>query len=474
MVFAAKGVNPTALPSLPSGTVDGGFAWVSVGNGTTTGTQGVLDNSSGGGFCGQSNTNEENCSLNKNVNNDAEDPRVASGTMNPANPTVPWVVWDETFNGVKQIFVSRLVGGTHFEIANSGQPLSLGANDSTRPDITFSGNTPYVSWREDEGGVTKGFVGHFVNATNPTFVLDESDVPLTPTGTGIGQADVRSPISSGCIATPFNSDGQACQGGSIGTPFFLFTDGTSPLNLFADAYQSDAPTTGAASSVTTNSATISGSVNPEGAGVNVSFDYGTTTAYGQSTAVQKTGPDNAPDVFTAQLTGLPAGTTIHYRAVEASDFGTQVGADQTFTTSSNSSPPPPGTTPPGPGKALIGAATVKGTAAFVHASCAGNTGATCKLVLRMTTVETLLGHRVIAVAQSLKKHKRVVTVGLARVTLAAGTSKTVKIPLNALGKSLLKRFHRMKVTLKVTQTLANGSSKTVAVKTMRFKARKRH
>ena len=75
-----------------------------------------------------------------------------------------------------------------------------------------------------------------MNAANPTFVLDQSNVPLTPTGDGAGQADVREPISSTCIATPFNADGEACQGGAIGTPFFLFTTGTSPLRLFAERY----------------------------------------------------------------------------------------------------------------------------------------------------------------------------------------------------------------------------------------------
>ena len=94
---------------------------------------------------------------------------------------------------------------------------------------------------------------------------------------------MREPISSTCIATPFNLDGQACQGGAIGTPFFLFTNGTSPLGLFADAYQPDVPVTGSASGISTSAATLSGTVNPEGAAVKVHFDFGTTTAYGQST-----------------------------------------------------------------------------------------------------------------------------------------------------------------------------------------------
>ena len=253
--------------------------------------------------------------------------------MNPPNPTVPWVAWDETVSGVNQVFVSRLVGSgsaAHFQIVNGGAAISNGAGASTRPDITFSGNTPYVWWREHVGTVDKGFLGHFVNAGNPTFVLDESDVALTPTA----QADVRGPISSACTANPFNSDGTACQGGAIGTPFFLYTKGTSPRGLFAGAYRPPGtPTTGAASAVTTSSATVVGSVNPAGAATKVFFQFGTTTAYGSTTPTQKTGPDDAPDTFAAFIGGLPSGTTIHYRAVAQTDFGTFRGADQTFTTS---------------------------------------------------------------------------------------------------------------------------------------------
>jgi hypothetical protein len=259
---------------------------------------------------------------------------VAGGTMNPANPTVPWVTWDESVGGVKQVFVSRLVGAgssAHFEVVNGGAPISTGARDSLRPDITFSGNTPYVSWRQRVGGgKVEGFTGHFVNAASPTFVLDSSDVPLTPTA----QANVREPISSTCIATPFNSDGAACQGAAIGTPFFLFTNGTHPRSLFANAYQPDTPVTGEASEVGTSSATVNGTVNPEGAAVKVSFQYGTTTAYGQTTAPQSSGVSNVATPFAAKLTELPAGTTIHYRAVAVSDFGTFVGADRTLQTTS--------------------------------------------------------------------------------------------------------------------------------------------
>ena len=111
-------------------------------------------------------------------------------------------------------------------------------------------------------------------------------MPLTPTA----QADVREPISSTCIATPFNADGAACQGGAVGTPFFLFTNGTSPRGLFADAYQPDTPVTGAASGVDDLGGDGERAPStPQGASVKVSFQFGTTTAYGQTTAAQTTG-----------------------------------------------------------------------------------------------------------------------------------------------------------------------------------------
>ena len=220
LVFAAKGISDGLA-------TDGGFHWVVVGRTRRRARSTRRDS------CDASLTAEQQCSLNKNPANDAEDPQVAAGTMNPANPTVPWVTWDETLNGVKQVFVSRLVGAG-FQLVNNGAPISVGANDSTRPDITFSGNTPYVTWRENTGGgVEMAFVGHFINAANPTFVLDESDTSLAPTTT----ADVREPISSSCTANPFNSDGAACQGSAIGTPFFLSTNPS--LQLIAERVRAD-------------------------------------------------------------------------------------------------------------------------------------------------------------------------------------------------------------------------------------------
>jgi hypothetical protein len=153
MVFAVKGIADGVA-------ANGGFHWVAVGNRNSA----TLDTSGANRFggCAASDTAEAGCSLNRNPNVDAEDPRVAAGTLDPTKPTVPWVVWSEdTGHGIHGIFVSRLVGGDHFELFNNGAPIADRHHDSSVPDITFFGNVPYVSWHEKHGSQDRGFVGHF-------------------------------------------------------------------------------------------------------------------------------------------------------------------------------------------------------------------------------------------------------------------------------------------------------------------------
>jgi len=443
MVFAAKATAPSGS-SPPSGTVDGGFNWTAVGSNGT----GVLDTSSGGaGPCAADATAEGGCSLNVDPAQDAQDPRVAAGTMDPASPTVPWVAWDEPQGGTRQIFVSRLVAG-RFALANGGAPISSGSGGATRPDITFAGDTPYVSWRESVGGVLKAFYGHFVNAAAPHFVLDASDVTLTPTA----QADVREPISSGCVANPFDGDGAACQGDPLGTPFSLFTAGTSPRALFAQAYAPGAPTPVAASAVTTTTAVLNGAVDPGGASAEVSFQFGATSAYGQTTAAQRTGPQNGATPFAAQLSGLAPAATIHYRAVARSDFAVSVGADQTLTTAGPQ--PGPGarrdTRPPSI-KLAIGKTTLAKLLSSGKLRVKVTLSEAARVRLSLTTklkvtVKTRHGHRT-----------RTVTMGLAKdatTRLVAAGHRTLTLTLTRGGKRALRALH------KVTLTIAAGAVDT--------------
>jgi hypothetical protein len=227
-VFAAKIVKDTSA--------DGGFRWQAVGAGTA-GSANPLDTSTpphGFGPCGASTSSEDACSLNKVATREAEDPRVAAGTLKAGKTTVPWVTWAEDVGGGHHaIFVSRLVDGDHFELFNGGRPLSSTAHDATHPDITFFGNVPYVSWIETRGSATRGFVGHFEDGV---FLRDTpGGIRLTR---GHGRAnliDFRVPISSSCTADPFTKDGAACPIAPLNAPFFLFTTAGSPQRLFGQA-----------------------------------------------------------------------------------------------------------------------------------------------------------------------------------------------------------------------------------------------
>jgi len=97
---------------------------------------------------------------------------------------------------------------------------------------------------------------------------------------------------------------------------------------------SSAPTavTGAATDVTPTSATVNGTVDPNGRSTVWYFEYGTSTSYGARTADRNAGSGGSAVSATAGLAGLARGRLYHYRLVATSDAGTSRGADQTFST----------------------------------------------------------------------------------------------------------------------------------------------
>ncbi len=109
----------------------------------------------------------------------------------------------------------------------------------------------------------------------------------------------------------------------------------------------------------------------------------------------------------------------------------------------------------------------RGVVAFTLA-CQGVPGSTCAVASTLTTVERRRAKRIIGVAaRKLKTTSRTVTVGSAGTNIPAGKSVRVTIRLNATGRSLLARFHRLPATLRVTlkgTPSAAMLSKTITVK----------
>jgi O6-methylguanine-DNA--protein-cysteine methyltransferase len=102
---------------------------------------------------------------------------------------------------------------------------------------------------------------------------------------------------------------------------------------FTTLGQTPGSTTVAATSILTTSATVNGTVNANYLSSVVTFEYGLTTSYG-STATATPSPvtGNTSTSVSANLSGLSAGTTYHFRVKAVNSLGTTYGTDLTFVT----------------------------------------------------------------------------------------------------------------------------------------------
>jgi len=99
--------------------------------------------------------------------------------------------------------------------------------------------------------------------------------------------------------------------------------------------------TGAASAISDTAATLGGTVNPRTAATSWLFEYGTTTAYGSSTALTDAGAGNAAAAVSAAVGGLTGSTLYHFRLVAVRGDRRFPAADGTFTTAAAPPPTPP-------------------------------------------------------------------------------------------------------------------------------------
>ena len=97
-------------------------------------------------------------------------------------------------------------------------------------------------------------------------------------------------------------------------------------------------TTNLATLIASFSATLNGSLNPHGLTTTFHFEYGLTTSYGATTPPQNRS-GNTPQNVSANISGLTASTTYHFRIVASNGDGTSVGGDRTFTTLTATGPP---------------------------------------------------------------------------------------------------------------------------------------
>jgi len=91
-------------------------------------------------------------------------------------------------------------------------------------------------------------------------------------------------------------------------------------------------TTGSAKPVASKSATLNGTVNPNGLATTYCFEYGKDTSYGSTTSQTDAGSGIDDVSASAKVTGLNDNTVYHFRLVAMNITGTAYGEDMTFKT----------------------------------------------------------------------------------------------------------------------------------------------
>jgi len=224
-----------------------------------------------------------------------------------------------------------------------------------------------------------------------------------------------------------------------------------------------AATTEAAAAVTSQSAMVSGSVNPKGAPTTFHFEYGTTTAYGRSTPVTEAGSGNTAVAAATTVGGLSPATTYHYRIVAANAGGVTKGSDRTFTTTVPAVGPPatqpPATTPPFPGIELASPKLTYARAAItVRLMCPVGTSGRC------SGRTTLTARR--------RPSARQVSLGRAAFSIAPGSGASVKVRVTRAGRRLFHRASRRRGrAVNLTRDGAGRSKTTTTAVTIRHRRR---
>jgi len=117
------------------------------------------------------------------------------------------------------------------------------------------------------------------------------------------------------------------------TTEYIQTTGGAPWRTRIASFKfSNVPAviTTSASGVTTSAATLNGTINPNGLSSTYHFEWGTTTAYGNSSSAVSAGSGTSNVNESIGLSGLTAGTTYHFRLVGVNSDGTTNGNDMSF------------------------------------------------------------------------------------------------------------------------------------------------
>jgi phosphodiesterase/alkaline phosphatase D-like protein len=242
---------------------------------------------------------------------------VNGNTLVPVSFTVTTLTFNTTYH---YRIVATNSAGTIYGHDTTFNTSSIVATATTKGATFVTHNTATMNGIVNANTTTSQV--NFQYGTNTSYGTTVLANPDTVTG------NTNTPVSynlSGLIPNTtyhYRVLAKNAVGSSNGNDTFFKTNKITPVAI-----------TNSAGSITTTSAIIKGTVNANNSLTNVSFQYGLTTAYGNTVnAVPDTVNGIINKSVSQTLSGLLANTTYHYRVVAVNAAGTTNGADSIFTT----------------------------------------------------------------------------------------------------------------------------------------------
>ncbi len=195
-------------------------------------------------------------------------------------------------------------------VVQDGTYCAQQANDQFAAAFDSSDQICAIDSPSDSAGICQGDSGGPIVATRP----DGTPVEIAITSWSASSCTTQAP------------------------DFFTRTDVLSSwISQWLAAMAPPAAATLTPGTTTESSAQLNGTVDPNGTATSYDFQWGATTAYGNTTPANSTGNGSTALAVNAVISGLSPSTTYHYRLTATNFNGTVYGADQTLTTAS---PPP--------------------------------------------------------------------------------------------------------------------------------------